>query len=379
MKILILTHPLRFNYGGILQNYALQRVLLSLGHDVYTIDWNDDKSFIYMLLSFIKRLFLHYFLQKKHIPTNFYINLTRKQFLEINENNQKFIEKNIKRTDYISSIRKLSKVNKMKFDAIVVGSDQVWLEQFVPMMYLNFLKLDVKRISYAASFGKSEWTYSKKNTEIARILINKFHAVSVREESAVSLCREYLKCSASWVLDPTMLLTSEQYNQIISDSDDSLPRNPYLMAYILDDSPLKTKISDILKIKLGLDKYEIYARSNSDNMKKVPSVLNWLLAIKNAEFVVTDSFHGMVFSIIYNKPFVVIENEERGMARFVSLLNILGLEDRLFNSNNDINLFIDNLNEINYNSVNEILKYKRNQSFEFLLSSLLDNIKDKDY
>lgn len=374
MKILILTHPLRFNYGGILQNYALQRILLSLGHDVYTIDWNDDKSFIYMFLSFIKRLFLHYVLQKKHIPTNFYINLTRKQFLNINEYNQKFIENNIRRTEYISSIRNLSKLNKMHFDAIVVGSDQVWQEQFVPTMYLNFLKLNIKRISYAASFGKSEWTYSKKNTKIASTLIKKFHAVSVREESAVDLCREYLKCSASLVLDPTMLLTSEQYNITITDSNDSLPRNPYLMAYILDESPLKTKISDIFKIKLGLDKYEISARSNSDKMEKAASVSNWLLAIRKSEFVVTDSFHGMVFSIIYNKPFVVIENKERGMARFISLLNIFGLKNRLFNLNDDISKFIDDLDEINYNSVNEILKQKRNQSLEFIISSLRDDI-----
>ena len=171
-----------------------------------------------------------------------------------------------------------------------------------------------------------------------------------------------------------MLLTSEQYNITITDSNDSLPRNPYLMAYILDESPLKTKISDIFKIKLGLDKYEISARSNSDKMEKAASVSNWLLAIRKSEFVVTDSFHGMVFSIIYNKPFVVIENKERGMARFISLLNIFGLKNRLFNLNDDISKFIDDLDEINYNSVNEILKQKRNQSLEFIISSLRDDI-----
>lgn len=368
MKIGILTHPLRFNYGGILQNFALQHVLKSLGHEVYTIDWNDDKSFVYMVLSYVKRVFSRYVLGKKHIPTNFYINLTRKQFLDINENNQKFIDKNINKTEYISSISNLSRVNRMHFDAIVVGSDQVWLEQFVPTMYLDFLNQDILRIAYAASFGKSEWTYNKKNTDIAKLLVKKFKAISVREESAVELCERYLNVSATWVLDPTLLLTAKQYNQVLDASNDFTPKTPYLFTYILDDSPTKRKISNQVKEKKCLSVYEMSTRESSETgRQKVPSVYSWLYGIKNASFVVTDSFHGMVFSIIYNRPFLVIGNEERGMARFSSLLNMLKLQNRMILVNNvDIDQIIEDLKDINYEEVNALLENAKINSNDFI-------------
>lgn len=372
MKIGILTHPLRFNYGGILQNFALQHVLKSLGHEVYTIDWNDDKSFVYMLLSYVKRVFFHYVLGKKHISTNFYINLTRKQFLDINENNQKFIDKNINKTEYISSISNLARVNRMHFDAIVVGSDQVWLEQFVPTMYLDFLNQDVLRIAYAASFGKSEWTYNKKNTNIAKYLAKKFKAISVREESAVELCERYLNVSATWVLDPTLLLTAKQYNQVLDALNDFTPKTPYLFTYILDDSPIKRKISNKVREKKCLAVYEMSTRESSETgRQKVPSVYSWLYGIKNANFVVTDSFHGMVFSIIYNKPFLVIGNEERGMARFSSLLGMFNLQNRMVSaSESNIEHIIEGLADINYTEVNALLGNARKCSNEFIIKSL---------
>lgn len=372
MKIGILTHPLRFNYGGILQNFALQHVLYSYGHDVYTIDWNDDKSFLYMLLSYIKRNFLHYVLRKKHIPVNFYINLTRSQFLEINEKNQKFIERNIRRTEYISSISKLSRVNRMNFDAIVVGSDQVWLEQFVPTMFLDFLNYNPLRVAYAASFGKSEWTYNRKNTNIAKSLVKKFNAISVREESAVGLCEKFLDVSATWVLDPTLLLSANQYNQILDELEDFTPQKPFLLTYILDDSPVKRRISTSVKEKKSLEIYTMTAReSGTTGKQKVFSVSSWLYGFKKASFVVTDSFHGMVFSIIYNKPFLVIGNEERGMARFTSLLTLLNLKDRIVLENNSsIDQVIDDLKEINYAEVNVLLENARKYSNDFINNAL---------
>lgn len=372
MKIGILTHPLRFNYGGILQNFALQHVLKSFGHEVYTIDWNDDKSFVYMLLSYVKRVFLHYVLGKKYVPVNFYINLTRKQFLEINENNQIFIDKNINRTEYISSVSKLSKINKMDFDAVVVGSDQVWLEQFVPTMYLDFLNQDILRIAYAASFGKSEWTYNKKNTDIAKLLIKKFKAISVREESAVELCERYLDVYATWVLDPTLLLTAEQYDQVLEASSDFTPKTPYLFTYILDESPIKRQIANQVQKKKRLAIYEMSTRESCEKgRQKVSSVYSWLYGIKNASFVVTDSFHGMVFSIIYNKPFLVIGNEERGMARFSSLLGMFNLQNRMVSaSESNIEHIIEGLADINYTEVNALLGNARKCSNEFISKSL---------
>ena len=107
MKIGILTHPLRTNYGGVLQNYALQKTLSNLGHDVLTIDRHNDKSKTYMFFSFLKRNIEHYLLGKRDIPTTYHINLSRKQFLFISQNIQNFIKENTKCTNYITSQQKL--------------------------------------------------------------------------------------------------------------------------------------------------------------------------------------------------------------------------------------------------------------------------------
>ena len=129
MKIGILTHPLRTNYGGILQNYALQYVLRSLGYSVETINWQENKSVIYIVISYVYRLFAHYVLRKKHIPTDMFLNVTNKQFLYISSNIQTFIKEYIKLSKQISSLKKIGEVNGFSYDAIIVGSDQVWLQQ----------------------------------------------------------------------------------------------------------------------------------------------------------------------------------------------------------------------------------------------------------
>lgn len=372
MKIGILTHPLRFNYGGILQNYALQRVLLSYGHEVYTIDWNDDKSFVYKLLSYVKRIFMHYVMRKTHISTKFHLNLSRKQFLYLNEKNLVFIDRNINKTEYISSISQLYKVNEMGFDAIVVGSDQVWLEQFVPMMYLDFLKPNILRIAYAASFGKDEWTYNKRNTELASLYAKKFHAISVREESAVFLCSEYLGVSATWVLDPTLLLTSNQYDDVIDLSEDKSPSSPHIMTYILDNTSKKEKIVDCISSRYNLGVFKVEAHNTINGIQeKADSISTWLAGFKNADFVITDSFHGTVFSILYNKPFLVIGNRTRGMARFISLLKLLGLENRLiFETDDHSDILKKSTEVIDYAKVNELLDKIRMSSRKFLTNSL---------
>ena len=374
MKIGILTHPLRFNFGGILQNFALQSVLRKMGHDVYTIDWNDDKSFLYMLLSYVKRLFLHYILQKRNIPVNFYINLTRDQFISINEKNIRFIDKNINRTEYISSIKNLRTVNRMGFDAIVVGSDQVWLEQFVPTMYLDFLDVNnsVRRIAYAASFGKEDWTYSDHSTNLAKSYVKKFNAVSVRESSAVDLCQKFLGISAIWVLDPTLLLSSEDYDKVINKEEDLSPKVPYIMTYILDPSTRKNNIIDGIADTLNIETFSVSARNEKAKIsEKATSVSTWLAGFKNSEYVITDSFHGMVFSILFKKKFLAIGNNERGLARFVSLLGFLGLEDRLILENDDQQRILEKgMKSIDYITAFHRLNEFRNISNEFLKNSL---------
>lgn len=370
MKIGILTHPLRTNYGGILQNYALQYVLRSLGNTVETINWQENKNVIYILASYVYRLFAHYVLRKKHIPTDMFLNITNKQFIYISSNVQTFISKYIKLSQNISSLKRIRKVNDFCYDAIVVGSDQVWSSQYVPTMFLDFIKDNkTKKIAYAASFGKDYWTYNDHTTDICSLLAKEFTGVSVREDSAVSLCKNYLGISAIQVLDPTLLLDGEIYSSLINEENRV---KPYLMTYVLDANTHKEKIINSVSHFLHIPEYTIRENKQSwklfgDNRNLVVKPIeSWLQGIRDSEFVVTDSFHGVAFSIIFNKQFIAIGNRKRGLARFQSILKQFNLLDRLVDENTDIDNYLKNLKVIDYDNVNKRKKILQEQSMQFL-------------
>lgn len=370
MKIGILTHPLRTNYGGILQNYALQYVLRSLGYSVETINWQENKNVIYILASYVYRLFAHYVLRKKHIPTDMFLNITNKQFIYISSNIQTFISKNIKLSQNISSLKRIRKVNDFCYDAIVVGSDQVWSSQYVPTMFLDFIKDNkTKKIAYAASFGKDYWTYNDHTTETCSLLAKEFTSISVREDSAVSLCKNYLGVSAIHVLDPTLLLDGEIYSSLINEEKRV---KPYLMTYVLDVNTQKEKIINRVSQFLQISEYTIRENKKTwnffgDNSNLVVKPIeSWLQGIRDSEFVVTDSFHGVAFSIIFNKQFIAIGNRKRGLARFQSILKQFNLLDRLVDENTDIDYYLKNLKDIDYDKVNKQKKLLQEQSIQFL-------------
>ena len=370
MKIGILTHPLRTNYGGILQNYALQYVLRSLGYSVETINWQENKSVIYIVISYVYRLFAHYVLRKKHIPTDMFLNVTNKQFLYISSNIQTFIKEYIKLSKQISSLKKIGEVNGFSYDAIIVGSDQVWLQQYAPTMYLDFVKDEnVLKIAYAASFGQDRWTYDNHKTEVCSRLAKKFNAISVRENSAVYLCEKKLGVSAIQVLDPTLLLNSEIYSSLISKQEIV---KSYLMTYILDANVHKENIINCVSKLLKIPECSI--RENKQTWKLfgdnshlvIKPIEKWLQGFRDCEFVVTDSFHGVAFSIIFNKQFIDIGNRKRGLDRFQSILKQFNLLDRLVDENTDIDNYLKNLKVIDYDKVNKQKEILQEQSMQFL-------------
>lgn len=374
MKIGILTHPLRMNYGGILQNYALQYVLKSMGHSVETIDWQENKSVSYIVASYLYRMFMHYILRRKQVPTDMFLNLTKKQFLYVSSPIQTFIRNNIKTSQPIPSIKELRKANGYGYDAIVVGSDQVWCNQYVPTMYLDFVETSqLIRIAYAASFGKDCWTYNEFVTKACQQLAKKFQAISVREDSGVELCNKYLNVQAQQVLDPTLLLDSDVYSSLLSKEEKSAP---YLMTYVLDVNQDKEQIVRSVSDKLHLP--EVTIRENKQTWKLfgdnsslvVKPIESWLRGIRDAEFVVTDSFHGVAFSIIFNRQFIAIGNKKRGLARFQSLLRQFDLLDRLIDEDTDIDSYLENLKEIDYSKVNQRKEQLQEKSLLFLKEHL---------
>lgn len=378
MKIGIITQPLRINYGGLLQNYALQQVLLKQGHDVYTIDrtyLND----IYRLEThrYIKYLIketINKFLIKKYSPT-------KNELRKITENCRRFVEENIIVTNYVKRKKDfLATTAKYSFDAFVVGSDQVWRPMYSPNILNDFLDFcqeqpNIKRIAYAASFGVDDWEYTPIQTTECSRLAKMFNAISVRECSGIELCKKHLGVEATLVLDPTLLLEKEDYIKLISKSGEQESEGN-LFCYILDDNDtIKNSIHYIEK-KLSLKGFQVksakkpYIIERGDNLTEhvIPSPTKWLRAFMDAKIVFTDSFHGCVFSIIFNKPFWVIGNKERGNARFDSLLKLFNLEDRLVSLDKieSTNL----LAPIYWEKVNTTKKEWQNKSLAFIKENL---------
>ena len=369
MKIGILTLPLHTNYGGILQAYALQTILERMGHEVVVFDVKKKYSLPFWKypLSYTKRIIKKYILHKKNVRI-FEEQYQLKIYPIISQHTQKFIDKYI----HLYQVDSLKDVKEKEFEVIVVGSDQVWRPKYFMSMFktgiedafLNFTKTwEIKRIAYAASYGTEEWEYTSTQTEKCGELLKVFNAVSVREESGVKLCKEHFDKEVEHVLDPTMLLEKEDYIKLFETSN--TPKSPgTLLNYILDETPGKKEIIN----KIAKDKKLIPFRVNSKienpyapfEERIQPPIEQWLRGFYDAEFVVTDSFHACVFSILFNKPFVVIGNKERGMARFYSLLKMFGLEDRLIADKNEIEYFDNMIPEI------EKLQELRSKSNSFL-------------
>lgn len=337
MRIAIITLPLHTNYGGILQAYALQTVLERMGHEVTEIKIEEEKrrpgfiGIVRHLLSPIKQNVLKVY-HRFTIPE--YKRRTPGMYTS------KFIKRHIHQTVY----RSYNEIPVERYDAIVVGSDQVWRNIFwtkstqrpIDFAFLSFMKdADIKRVAYAASFGVDTWQWDEATTENLRTLAQKFNAISVREASGVGLCKEHLGVEAVHVPDPTLLLDKEDYMELV-DKDE--PRHPdCCLSYILDSTDGKTKVLNGIADALKLDVH--YANSRNlenkdlpDYEKVQPPVESWLQGFHDAAFVVTDSFHACVFSIIFNKPFIVIGNEMRGNARFLSLLDATGQRFRLISN-----------------------------------------------
>lgn len=374
MKIGIITHPLEYNYGGLLQNYALQHVLRSFGHNVHTIDkvffkHYRKRTIVLLLKRFIKRI-----IGKE-------ISISEKQYCYIKKNCTNFVKENINVTKAFQNDKELkSIIKKYKFEAYVVGSDQVWRPAFANNIYNDFLdfcqdKENIKRLAYAASFGISEWEFNEEQTKECSRLAKLFDAISVREDSGIALCKEHLGVDATHVLDPTLLLEKEDYIKLVEKAQEPISEGN-LFCYILDNNESIEKGIHNIENKLSLKGFQVKAKKEKwtfkcgENIKErvIPSPTKWLRAFMDAKMVFTDSFHGCVFSIIFNKPFWVIGNKERGNARFDSLLKQFNLESRRFDISEMNN--IDLTQPIDWAQVNTIKKEWQEKSINFLKGNL---------
>lgn len=345
MRIAILTLPLHTNYGGLLQAYALQTVLERMGHQVEVLD---KKRKLYSSISIevlIKRFIKKYILRKEITPL--YERIEYRRIARTNKYTWKFANRYIHRREILN----FCEISSDDYDCIIVGSDQVWRPCYfstnynVPMSFafLGFTQgWNIKRIAYAASFGSEDWEYSENDTLECRKLINLFNAVSVREDSGLKFVKEILwREDVTLVPDPTLLLMKEDYMTLFRKAKVSQSKGN-LLVYFIDETEdkrcLVNHISHLKTLKPFRVNTQIENSHNVDQKLIQPSVEKWLRGFYDAEFIVTDSYHACIFAIIFHKPFIVYGNQERGMARFKSLLSIFGQEDRLIYSSNELDL-----------------------------------------
>ena len=373
MRIGILTLPLHTNYGGILQAYALQTTLERMGHEVVVFDTPNKcplppfkdipkcffKRIVKKLLGRNQKIFYEYYQNNKVIPV-------------VSQNTQRFINSYIHRKE----IRNFKELDGETYDAIVVGSDQVWRPlYFIPgwrwqeieNAFLSFAsKWNIKRLSYAASFGTEDWEYTDQQTRRCKALLQVFDAISVRETNGVTLCKKYFDMNSVHVLDPTMLLNEADYS-IFFQKSNTPKSNGTLLNYILDETEKNRVLIMNVANQKCLKAFSVTNPYENDETKPLnerikPSVEKWLRGFYDAEFVITDSFHACVFSILFKKQFVVVGNKERGLSRIESLLQCFGIENRIVEDS----VQVMRLPLIDYDKVYVKLEKYRKKSLEFL-------------
>lgn len=358
-----MTYQLQGNYGAILQNFALQIFLKKNGHKPETIQWetafNDWMSYIRGL----------YYLVKTWKDKEYHIFPTRPGKFRVyaeNGGRRKFIRKNIRLTKacLVQNLRKL--VDKSGFDALIVGSDQIWRPSFIPsieMMFLGFAKgLNLKRIAYAASFGVPYDEFSESQTEECGKLLKDFDAVSVREDFAVQQCMDKFGYGAAvWTPDPTFLIPKAEYDKCCRKF---ARKDKILFAYILDNDDDKLRYIKSFAEEIGLTVVVKYEKGSPDD-----TVEEWLSLFRDAVYVVTDSFHGTVFSLIYNKPFTLFRNQRRGNIRLESLSRQMMIDEYKTDETDTYGCYVPDWKIVN----SQIEKWQRIGS-EFLLSNLACDI-----
>jgi hypothetical protein len=380
--VLITTLPLHANYGGILQAYALQRVVRDLGYDPVT-DTSSPKPLLRRLRWWLLR----------H-PSRWLRRLSPARAdrdwriaMRVTAPLRAFVARNIETGSFLEAAGTPRGRNRLarRFRTFVVGSDQVWRAAYadIPAQFLEVLEPirgeRPRRISFAASFGLDDLAeYSEHDRTRAAELIHRFAAVSVREASGVRICRDEFGIHAERHIDPTMVLRPDRYLELVATSRVApTPAAGRMLVYRLDDNEHVASTVRGLGERLGLHSLDLlpsgrpkswreYARNAEHH--DLPSIEEWLACFASAEFVVTDSFHGCAFSILFNRPFVVFANEKRGASRFESLLGVFGLEHHV------VPRSIDEIDERvfapDWNAVNEVLEEERERAIAYLEENL---------
>lgn len=364
IKIGIFSLPLNWNYGGILQQYALSEYLRKKNFTPILFSRRANRKSSFKLL----------LVKTKWNIVKILNNLNCFNFLPLiaTESFKKRFLTN-KTKDFFSSEEINSFIKKNEIKHFIVGSDQIWNVGATPSLhdsFLGFVDKDKNNVlaSYAPSFAHDDWKYSIKQTIDSKMLLKKFSFISVRETAGVELISKHFEMNSIRVLDPTFLLDVNDYYRLLGNKNSNNDKNKKtIFSYIFENGAERMKIIEKDAKKNNLEVISFCDLSNIPNLiknnRRNYSVESWLNSLKNSSIVVTDSFHGMVFAIIFKKNFYVHLNKKNGTSRINSLLKDLDLESRIINN---VDLIQYNINDIDWNSVEIRLEKLKLISMNFL-------------
>lgn len=375
----ILTLPGYYNYGNVIQRYALQAFLKNNGLNFI--------SYIHSKVKNQRTIYKHPTIVYAKAPLRFVKRALRQQkpywyFAPLSERHKE-IKQEINLVNFVNKYIKVKEFNEHdQYDTYIVGSDQVWRKwrndrEMLGYYFLNFLKgRKANRIAYAASFGKDKINevMSENDVEYVQPYVEEFDAISVREKSAIAMIKK------AWgvdgvvnVLDPTLLLEQSAYSRLINKNKEVKAQEiPPLFSYVLDETPEVAQFVDRAKGVYGEDIVKIGAHSGAGD-EALPPVELWLKGFRDARLVITNSFHGMMFSIINNTDFIIIGRKDGGLSRIKDFMSEFGIEGRLIEEEALEAFDFTALKPLNWESINQKLKEQRKYSGDWLLRAIKKN------
>lgn len=276
-----------------------------------------------------------------------------------------FIKKHVKLKEVSISFNELKEED---FDFLIVNSDQTWVD-ITPnyLMDIGFLQFaenwTIPKFVYAASYPLKNWKYTKLFDNKAGNLLKHFTGVSVREITTINLAKKHFGIKPELLLDPTLLINKQYYLDLIKDFKGNFNTSQdYICVYKLDKN---IQMDQLINDSRSEFKWEIY----KVNINKNNYIENFLKCINNSKAVITDSYHGTIFSIIFNKPFITFINNHRGNTRFTSLKELLNIENRILISNINLKPDISLLKQAFV--INQTLfDFMKNKSINYLMKNL---------
>ena len=283
-------------------------------------------------------------------------------------NRSNFINKTLSSNLYLIENNTFNILNENNFDYLLVNSDQTWAYNRAAYFYdIGFLKFakdwKVKKFIYGASIGTDKWKYNKREEEEMKKLLTNFTGISFREIDTLKLVEEHLGLKSLFVLDPTLIIDRQYYFNVIKEYKTNFNyRENYIFIYQLDKNDIINNVIEESKNKLN---YKI----KKFNFNRKDFIEHFIFCIINCKAVIADSFHGTVFSIIFNKPFISFVNKYRGKGRFDSLKKIFKLDNRIIIPSNNLTINFNLL--INKPNVNQtLLNQLRDFSIHYLRKNL---------